>query len=190
MMSNPTNQHLMMQTLTMKRNKSQKDPYITLGKIGKPKGLKGEFFVTPYTDSIENFINYKSFTLFEFGEPMIVNFEYLKLVNTKIVGKACNFNTREDAEKFKNAELYFPKSDLPKLDGNDAYWYELIGMEVINLDQQSLGKIHRIDNYGSNDVLETHSSEKIHLIPFIKNRIIIDIDRESNKIIVDWEREY
>ena len=63
-------------------------------------------------------------------------------------------------------------------------------MEVINLDQQPLGKIHRVDNYGSNDVLETHSLEKTHLIPFIKNRIIIDIDRESNKIIVDWEKEY
>jgi len=174
----------------MKRNRSQKDSYITLGKIGKPKGLKGEFFVNPYTDSIENFVSYKSFTLFEFGQPIIVNFDYLKLVNNKIVGKACNVHTREDAEKFKNAELYFPKSDLPKLQGNDAYWFELIGMEVINLDQKRLGKIHRIDNYGSNDVLETRSSEKTHLIPFIKNRIIIDIDRESNKIIVDWEREY
>ena len=47
-----------------------------------------------------------------------------------------------------------------------------------------------INNYGSNDMLEVKTKEKKLLIPFVKNRIIFDIDKEKKVINVDWYDSY
>ncbi|MDA7797371.1 PRC-barrel domain-containing protein, partial [Gammaproteobacteria bacterium] len=74
----------------------------------------------------------------------------------------------------------------------EAYWFELVGMRVINLDDKILGEVDVVNNYGASDILEINpqstSNEKI-LIPFIKNKFIISIDKLKNIILVDWEED-
>jgi len=63
-------------------------------------------------------------------------------------------------------------------------------MKVSNLDGDALGEVIAINNYGSNDMLEVKTKEKKLLIPFVKNRIIFDIDKEKKVINVDWYDSY
>jgi len=87
--------------------------------------------------------------------------------------------------------LFYPKSKLPKLDQLDAYWYELVDMDVINLDGIKLGKIKEINNFGANDTLHVNSENgKTYLIPFIKSRVILEINRKKNSLLVDWEEDF
>ena len=84
---------------------------------------------------------------------------------------------------------WMDKNDLPELE-DGYYWHELIGMKVINLEGDALGEVIAINNYGSNDMLEVKTKEKKLLIPFVKNRIIFDIDKEKKIINVDWYDSY
>jgi len=73
----------------------------------------------------------------------------------------------------------------------DAYWYELVGMDVINLDGINLGKIKEINNFGANDTLHVNSENgKTYLIPFVKSRVILEINRKKNSLLVDWEEDF
>ena len=63
-------------------------------------------------------------------------------------------------------------------------------MKVINLDGDPLGEVIAINNYGSNDMLEVKTKGKKLLIPFVKNRIIFDIDKKKKVINVDWYDSY
>ncbi len=99
-----------------------------------------------------------------------------------------------DAMKlFGQKDVYILRSELPQLDENEAYWFELIGMNVINLDDKNLGIVEIVNNYGASDILEVNpasdTKEKI-LIPFIRNKFIISINKSKNSILVDWEEDY
>ena len=64
---------------------------------------------------------------------------------------------------------------------------------VVNLDEQFLGVVDIVNNYGASDILEitpsSNRKEKI-LIPFIRNKFIISINKSKNSILVDWEEDY
>ena len=70
------------------------------------------------------------------------------------------------------------------------YWFELEKMQVLNLEGQHLGNVDRVDNFGANDVLKVQKKNKTLLIPFIKNRVIISINKKENSILVDWQEDY
>ena len=119
-----------------------------------------------------------------------VYFEYIKESNTNIIAKFKSIEDIEQAKNFVQKELYILKSELPELDKNDSYWFELEKMKVINLEGQKLGYVRAINNFGANDVLEVVKNKKTLLIPFIKNRIIISIDKVKKSILVDWQEDY
>ena len=177
--------------MTRKSNPIDLSLYIKIAKIGKPKGLKGHFFISAFTDEINDFLEKKVFLLLDSSNTLQeFKLDECLLQNNRILAKAKNINSREEAEAIKNLSLLYPKSKLPKLDKLDAYWYELVGMGVINLDGINLGTIKEIKNFGANDTLHVSSENgKIHLIPFVKSRVILEINRKKNSLLVDWEED-
>ena len=107
-----------------------------------------------------------------------------------------NLNLSDDIDKlqaFGQKDIFVLKSELPELKENEAYWFELKGMQVINLEGRHLGRVQEVNNFGASDVLEikpTNKTIKNLLIPFIKNRVIISIDKSKNSILVDWQEDY
>lgn len=177
----------------MKRKNSTLDLslYIEIAKIGKPKGLDGQFFITPFTDDLYAFAEKNTFLILD-DTNALREFQLEKCViqNKRVLAKAKEINSRDEAEEIKNFSLYYPKTKLPKLENLDAYWYELIGMEVVNIDNIKLGIVTEIKNFGSNDILHVQPiSGDTYLIPFVKSRVILDINRKKNSILVDWDSE-
>ena len=117
-------------------------------------------------------------------------FEYIKKSNNNIVAKLKSIDDIEGIKSFGQKDIYVLKSELPELEKNEAYWFELEKMQVLNLEGQHLGNVDRVDNFGANDVLKVQKKNKTLLIPFIKNRVIISINKKENSILVDWQEDY
>ena len=117
-------------------------------------------------------------------------FEYIKKSNNNIVAKLKSIDDIEGIKSFGQKDIYILKSELPELEKNEAYWFELEKMQVLNLEGQHLGNVDRVDNFGANDVLKVQKKNKTLLIPFIKNRVIISINKKENSILVDWQEDY
>ena len=112
--------------------------------------------------------------------------EYLKEIKLAI----------DAIKEFTNLKIYINKKDLPKLDNNEAYWFELIDMEVIDKDSGDLlGKVSSLNNFGAQDCLEINPTklsvdDEKRLIPFIRDEFIQSIEREKNIIYVNWDKTF
>ena len=159
----------------MKANNKNTENLICIASIGKPRGLNGEFFLNSYCNPKENILEYSNFYI---KNNSIPNFqiEYIK--------------------KFTNLKIYINKKDLPKLDNNEVYWFELIDMEVIDKDSGDLlGKVSSLNNFGAQDCLEINPTklsvdDEKRLIPFIRYEFIQSIEREKNIIYVNWDKTF
>ena len=176
-----------------KNNTADLSLFILIAKIGKTRGLKGEFFLRSYAQNPETLFSFKKFYVLSTSAMEEVHFEFMRVSNSNIVAKLQSINEIDEIKAYGQRDIFVLKSELPKLDDNEAYWFELEGMLVTNLEGQHLGHIQRVNNFGASDVLEIKPlNKKIKniLIPFIKNRVIISIDKSNNSILVDWQEDY
>ena len=177
----------------MKKNSSlDLSLFILIAKIGKTRGLKGEFFLRSFAENSKSLFSFKKFYVLRSSIMEEVNFEYIKQSNKNIVAKIKSIDGIDEIKAFGQKDIYILKSELPELDVNEAYWFELEGMQVINLEGQHLGHVQKVNNFGANDILEVkpiNKKIKILLIPFIKNRIIISINKLEKSVLVDWQED-
>ena len=178
----------------MRRNNSvDLSLFLLIAKIGKTRGLKGEFFLRSYAQNPETLFSFKKFYALSTLAMEEVHFEFMRVSNSNIVAKLKSINEIDEIKAYGQRDIFVLKSELPKLDDNEAYWFELEGMLVTNLEGQHLGHIQGVNNFGASDMLEIKPlNKKIKniLIPFIKNRVIISIDKSNNSILVDWQEDY
>lgn len=92
--------------------------------------------------------------------------------------------TRNDSEALRKLEIYVLKSDLPQLE-NDYYLYELMDFEVLDSDNNVVGKFKDLTNNGAHElyVVEGLKGEEI-LIPVVEG-VLVEIDIEKKKMILN-----
>ena len=167
--------------------------FLLIAKIGKTRGLKGEFFLRSFAQNSEALFSFNKFYALSSSTMQEVHFEFMKQSNANIIAKLKSINDIDGIKAFGQKDIFVLKSELPELEVNEAYWFELVGMQVINLEGKNLGQVHEVNNFGANDVLEVEPLNRLKknlLIPFIKNRVIISIDKSANSILVDWQEDY
>ncbi len=134
--------------------------FILIAKIGKTRGLKGDFFLRSFAENPENIFSFKKF--FTLTSSMIeeVNFEYIKSYNSKLIAKIVSLDDIDSIKLYGQKDIYVLKSELPELETNQAYWFELEGMTVHNLEGKCLGNVQAVNNYGASDILEVKFKDK------------------------------
>ena len=58
-----------------------------------------------------------------------VHFEYMKENNSNIVAKLKSIDDIDKLQAFGQKDIFVLKSELPELKENEAYWFELKGMQ-------------------------------------------------------------
>ena len=96
---------------------------------------------------------------------------------------------RNAAEKLKGLLVAVPRSSLPKQDGDEYYWSDLIGLTVINEAGEPMGKVTNLLETGANDVLCVQGNDSEILIPFVASAIR-QVDLKTGTIRVDWSADY
>jgi 16S rRNA processing protein RimM len=101
----------------------------------------------------------------------------------RVVFSGCN--DRNCASDLIGCDIGIFRADLPDLTTDGFYWADIIGLEVINLQDELLGRVTGVLETGANDVLEV-SGDKDYLIPFVQNVHIIEVSLVRSCIRVDW----
>ena len=172
----------------------KKSKLICIGSIGKPRGLKGEFFLNSYCSPQENILNYSDF-LIEDSQISDFKITYVRKINKKFYAKINSIDNIDDIKNYTNSKLFINSEELPKLT-DENYWHELIGMQVEDLNSNDiLGMVDTLNNFGANDCLvikptKNSIDNKERLIPFIKDTFIKSINENKKIIKVDWQKEY
>lgn len=75
---------------------------------------------------------------------------------------------RTVAENIKGQELWISRSILPELSDEDGYYIEdLIGLNVVDNNAETLGSVKAVHNFGATDLIEVDFKDgKNAMIPF------------------------
>lgn len=171
---------------------------VPMGHIIGPHGILGCVKVACYTEKITTLLDYPTWWIGSDSKADIwheIGVKSYFVHADRLVVLLENITDRTEAIKLKGAQIAIPKSQLPVLPENgDAgyYWVDLIGTQVVNIQNEVLGQVVGLLETGANDVLRVKDDtkdSKERLVPFI-DHVVIQVDLKSKKILVDWGLDY
>jgi 16S rRNA processing protein RimM len=163
----------------------RKEECFYLGKIAKKFSFKGELLVYLDTDEPELYENMES-VFVELNKNLVPFFiENSSLhKNDFLRVKFEDVENEADADAIMGCELYLPLSFLPKLEGNQFYYHEVIGFEIEDQRLGVFGKIVSINDSTAQPLFEVLNGSVEMLIPMI-DHFLVKIDRENKKVIMN-----
>jgi len=160
-----------------------------MGKVLVPYGVNGWVKVYSFTEKIESFLIYKKLFLSKDQKNWLeIKVKDIKLHGKTIIANFSEIADRTQAESYKDYLIGVQKNLLPKLKEDQYYWNDLIGCEVLNLQNISFGLVDTFIKTGANDVIVV-KGEIERLIPYTA-RIVLKADTINGKIIVDWDEDF
>lgn len=164
--------------------KSATDKKIIIGKIGAAHGVRGDMKVYPLTDFPDRFNTIKK----AYIDDKLIEIISTRYQNNFVVMKVKGINSREEVARFTNKLLKIDRSDVPPLAEGEYYSFDIIGLQVINQDNEVLGEITEILKTGSNDVYITKAKDgKQILLPALK-KVVTEINLEEGFMKVIWDK--
>ena len=146
---------------------------ILIAKIQANQGLNGWLKIYSYSENKEKFSSYTHFFVLHNKNYDQLDIENI-IIDKSIKIKFHSINSREEAERFIGKNLYVENDQLEKLNDNEYYWKDLIGLDVYLEEGKKIGVISDIIETGSNDVLVIQGEKEL-LIPYIYGESIKNI---------------
>jgi len=142
--------------------------------------------VFSYTQPREAILDYDRWYLKRKGEWQATAISEGKRHSKSVVVHLEGVDDRDAAAALLDCEIAIERDALPEPENGLYYWADLEGLRVVHRDGTELGRVAYLMETGANDVLVTEG-ERERLIPFIADKVILDVDLDAGVINVDWE---
>lgn len=160
------------------------DDYFYLGHIINPHGFLGKVNAYLDTDEPQEYKELDAVFININGSLVPYFIQSIKILKQKAIISFQDVDNIEKSEFLTKKELYLPLSKLPSLTGNQFYFHEIDGFEIIDANYGSLGLLKEVIEYPSQSVLQVFYKKKEILIP-INSNIIKKLDRDKKCIHID-----
>ena len=153
---------------------------IALAAVAGAHGVKGEFRLKLFSDSIESLSR---------QEALYVGGVERRLLSIRDSGKTAvarfeGIDDRSAAEELRGSLIEIYRASLPPLEAGEYYHADLIGLGAVDRSGNAVGNVSGVENYGAGDLLEIEREDgKNSLIPFRPG--IADL--EDGRIVLDPE---
>jgi len=163
----------------------EKKGYVLIGKIVGVHGMKGTNKFRSYAESLSVFNPGRSLLIRDSrSRQTSIEINWVKPHTKTPLISFKGVIDRDQAEALIGAELFIPETELPELDEDTYYWFELIGLEVYTTEEEYLGRIASIMPTGSNDVYVVRDKKKEVLIPALES-VVVEINLEHKRMQVN-----
>jgi 16S rRNA processing protein RimM len=143
---------------------------VPVGRVGRPHGLDGAFFVEGPSARTETFAA---------GAELYVDGVHAKVVAARR-GAGGRPVIRLDRAAARGASLAVPRASLPPLGEDEYYAFQLVGLAVEEEGGRFLGRVADVVDYPANDVLELDSGVFLPLV----EACVRKVDVEGGRIVV------
>ena len=170
------------------------DDLIVVGKIFSVHGVRGEVKVYSFTDPIENLLSYRNWTLRRDGSVKQVELVSGRSTQKDLVAKLKGLDDRDEARLLSGYEICISRSLLPNLTNGEYYWYQLVGLKVIDQLGQLFGKIDHLLETGANDVMVVKPcagslDDRERLLPYT-GQCVLKVDLAAGEMRVEWDADF
>ena len=157
---------------------------LQVGVISSTHGVRGEVKVFPTTDDIKRFKKLKKVFLDTGREHLELEVEGVKFFKQFAILKFKGIDNINDIEKYKGRSLLVDREHAVRLQKNEYFIADMIGMTVFTDDGKEFGTLKDVMETGANDVYVIDSKEHGEvLVPAIKQCILnVDVENQTMEI--------
>jgi 16S rRNA processing protein RimM len=159
---------------------------VLLGRIVGLFGVNGWVKVFSYTQPREAILEYGQWYLKQDNEWRAAVIAGGKRHGKSIIASFSGVTDRDQAAELIGCDIAIEREDLPVPEVGRFYWADLEGLRVMDRDGAELGRVAYVMETGANDVLVLEG-ERERLIPFVLDKVVLDVDLARGVITVDWE---
>ena len=164
--------------------KNYMEDLLQVGIITSTHGVRGEVKVYPTTDDPRRFRRLKEVVLDTGKEKMNLEIEGVKFFKQFVILKFKGLDNINDIEKYRQKSLYVTRKNAVRLQRDEYFIADLIGLKVQDEDGKELGTVKDVIETGANDVYEVEMADgKSLLLPAIK-QCILNVDVENGTMQV------
>jgi 16S rRNA processing protein RimM len=168
------------------------EEFIPVGKISGAFGVQGWMKIFSFTEPRNNILKYSPIYISRKGSWVEVKVSGGRVQGKGVVMGLENVIDRDQVLALIGSELAIKKSQLKPTSKDEFYWSDLIGLTVVNLNDEQLGEVTSLLETGANDVLvvQNKQTNTEQLIPFVMEQVVQLVDIDTKVIKVDWELDY
>lgn len=159
-----------------------KDECYYLGRITKPFGVKGQVVMFLDVDNPMEYEELDSVFVETKGTLIPYFIKELKINGNKAI-VAFEDISIEESLALVGRELYLPLDLLPKLEGNQFYYHEVKGFQVIDETYGEIGVLESVIEYPAQPLFQIDCDGTEILIPVI-DQVIKKVDRETETLYI------
>ena len=159
---------------------------LQVGIITSTHGVRGQVKVYPTTDDPRRFRRLKEVVLDTGKEKMNLEIEGVKFFKQFVILKFKGLDNINDIEKYRQKSLYVTRKNAVRLQRDEYFIADLIGLKVQDEDGKELGTVKDVIETGANDVYEVEMADgKSLLLPAIKQCILnVDVENGTMQVYV------
>jgi 16S rRNA processing protein RimM len=143
---------------------------VPIGRVGRPHGLDGSFFVEGPSARSDAFA--RGTTVYVDGEPAKIAVSKRGSQGRPVI--------QLDRRVERGATLAVPQDELPLLEEDEYYAFQLVGLTVEEEGGRLLGRVSDVLDYPANDVLELDSGLSLPLV----EACVRQVDIERGRIVI------
>jgi 16S rRNA processing protein RimM len=157
---------------------------VTIGRISRARGVKGEMVVVPFTDDPRRFGELKKVMILK-GE-VIKDFlvEEVRQFKGKVLLKLKGVEKPEEVKKLVGGFIEIEREQMVELPPGRYFVFDLIGLEVITTGGARIGKVKDVLSLPANDLYLVEGGGKEHHIPALKE-VVKKIDLKKKEMIIE-----
>jgi 16S rRNA processing protein RimM len=143
---------------------------VRVGRVGRPHGIDGSFFVEGASEAPERFA---------VGAELLVDGEPAEVVVSKR-GAGGRVVLKLDRDVSRGATLSVRRDELPEPDEDTYYVFQLVGLAVEEEGGRALGTVTDVENGPANDALVLDSGLLLPLVDVC----VLELDLAAGRVLV------
>lgn len=158
---------------------------IALGIIRKAHGVRGEASIEVWSDSPERFADLHAVTLVSPDESQTrdATIESVRVHAGRALVRFSGVESPEDVQKLQNWTVEIPETDARKLDANEYFLHDLVGLTLVDAEGRERGKVVDVEEGAGGVLLVIDGPRRRFDVPFAA-QICTKVDLETKTIAV------
>ncbi len=158
------------------------EDYLMVGVIANTHGVRGEVKVYPTTDDVNRFKKLKEIYMGDEKAPLHI--QSVKFQKNMVILGFKEYTSLNEVEGLRNKELFVDRAHAVKLQKDEYFISDLIGIEVVTDEGKTLGEVQDVLQTGANDVYVVKTTDgKEVLLPAIKE-CVLNVDMNERVMSV------
>lgn len=162
-------------------------PYLLLGEIVRPQGIRGEVKVRHYTDDPGRFDELETVYREENGAYLPLALTGSRAQGDDVFLSFEGVTDRNAAEALRGTQLYVDRAHARPLDENQWFVADLLGAKAVDTQGREVGTLKDVLRAGGADVFVLDTPYGEMMMPALK-AVVRETDVENGRIVLDREK--